>query len=255
MTTDPASPLPSDDVVPEHTPADAASTALVAAARGGDRRALERLWESHRRYVVAVLLAHKPARADVDDLLQEVASTMCSKLGQLQEDASILGWLRVVAVNVARLAGRRAELVGRHLPPAADHAARAAGPDAGNPADGVAGRDESGGILALAQSLPEDYREPLLLRSLQDLSYRQIAAAMNLPETTVETRIVRARRMLRDLVQQREQAAAARRAAAAGPPDFRAVAAVAAEPLAPAAPFRTSDPRVTEPRRRRIEGV
>ena len=48
-------------------------------------------------------------------------------------------------------------------------------------------------------SLPEEYAEPLLLRLVHDLPYARIAAILDLPETTVENRIVRGRRMLRTL--------------------------------------------------------
>jgi RNA polymerase sigma-70 factor (ECF subfamily) len=52
--------------------------------------------------------------------------------------------------------------------------------------------------MALAMNLDEGYREPLLLRCVQELSYREIGEILGLPETTVETRIARGRRMLRE---------------------------------------------------------
>ena len=53
--------------------------------------------------------------------------------------------------------------------------------------------------MTLAARLPEAYREPLLLRAVHGMRGRQIAEIMNLAEATVETRIARGRRMLRDL--------------------------------------------------------
>jgi DNA-directed RNA polymerase specialized sigma24 family protein len=47
-------------------------------------------------------------------------------------------------------------------------------------------------------TLPADYAEPLLLRLVHDLSYARIAEILDLPETTVENRIVRGRRLLRE---------------------------------------------------------
>lgn len=60
-------------------------------------------------------------------------------------------------------------------------------------------REEGRRLLELAMELPEGYREPLLLKTLRDLSYRQIGELVGLPETTVETRIARARKMLREM--------------------------------------------------------
>ncbi len=53
--------------------------------------------------------------------------------------------------------------------------------------------------MELSQQLAEGYREPLLLKAVQGLSYREIGRILGLPETTVETRIARARRQLREL--------------------------------------------------------
>lgn len=171
----------------------------MAAASRGDAEALRRLWESNRRWVAAVILAHKPRWADTDDLLQDVAATIVRKIGQVREEAAFRPWLRTVAINAARAAAR-----GQHHEPIAfSSAARGgdfelppAGPSAGPGADS---REEGRRLLELAARLPEGYREPLLLRCLHDMSYRQIGALVGLPETTIETRIARGRRMLREL--------------------------------------------------------
>ncbi|MFO0872393.1 MAG: RNA polymerase sigma factor [Phycisphaerales bacterium] len=180
---------------------------VLARARGGDRAALAALWEAHRRWVAVVLLAHKPAHVDLEDLMQEVAITMMTRLGDLRDDGGFRGWLRIVSINVARAAARSANV----------RRARRLGLDdahADEDEDGVASSalvdrhggaarqgDEGRRLLELSMQLPPDYREPLLLKSLQEMSYRQIATLLDLPETTVETRITRGRRMLRELAQ------------------------------------------------------
>lgn len=190
---------------------------LVDAAMAGDRAALRALWQQHRRWVAAVLIAHKPNSADVDDLLQEVVITLLAKIHTLSDPGSFVPWLRMIALNTARLAGRRFSASPKMTSLDAGHSAAGVaanhdGPgrvDAGpgirgersgrdQPDGQVAAREESRRLLSLAAELPEEYREPLLLRCVQDLSYRQIAAILGLPETTIETRIARARRMLRE---------------------------------------------------------
>ncbi len=59
--------------------------------------------------------------------------------------------------------------------------------------------------MDLASQLPDGYREPLLLKALHDLSYREIGEILDLPETTIETRIARGRRQLRELAAKREE--------------------------------------------------
>lgn len=177
---------------------------LVAAASRGDGEALRRLWEDNRRWVAAVILAHKPRWADADDLLQDVAATIVRKIGQVREEAAFRPWLRTVAINAARAAAR-----GQHHEPISFSAAvRGAASDvepavAARREPGAGGepdrREEGRRLLDLAAQLPEGYREPLLLRCLHDMSYRQIGLLVGLPETTIETRIARGRRMLREL--------------------------------------------------------
>ena len=53
-------------------------------------------------------------------------------------------------------------------------------------------------VLGSIQGLPALYREPFMLRHLEAWSYRQIAEHLEVPIKTVETRLVRARRLLRE---------------------------------------------------------
>lgn len=175
----------------------------VERAVAGDREALRRLWEVHRRWVAGVILAHMPASAELDDLLQEVAASLVGNIGRLTAPEHFVGWLRTVAINAARLQGRKVSsglgrlrlIRGDNGQDAMDGAVAArAGPGGAGSIIGEEGRR----LLALAQSLPEGYREPLLLRCVQGLSYQQIGEILGLPATTVETRIARGRRMLRE---------------------------------------------------------
>jgi RNA polymerase sigma-70 factor (ECF subfamily) len=169
---------------------------LFAAARGGDRAALERLWSRNRRWIAAVLLVHKPRAADLDDLLQEVAATLVARLGSVRDAEAFPGWLRTVAVNAARMSARSGS---RRRAAIERFAAMLQGRSA-DPGTGGTEASEAARILReRLASLPEEYAEPLLLRLVHDLPYARIAAILDLPETTVENRIVRGRRMLRAL--------------------------------------------------------
>jgi RNA polymerase sigma-70 factor (ECF subfamily) len=176
-----------------------------------DQEGLGRLWEQHRRWVAAILLAYKPRDVDVEDLLQEVAVAVVRHEHELRDGAAFRPWLRTIAINAAR-ASARSEKLRRH--------ARLTSTDSSGrettiePADESHGSDESEKreldaearrILELALELPDGYREPLLLKSLREMSYRQIGQTLGLPETTIETRIARGRKMLRELAAKRPQ--------------------------------------------------
>ncbi len=175
--------------------------ALVELALAGDRRALERLWEEHRRWVAAVLLAHKPREAELEDLLQEVAQMVVGKIDQVREAGAFVPWLRSVAISIARTKGRRATVRRRGwrtLTACFAASGRGEGHEAAAGGEPPASVARGRALLDLAADLAEGYREPLLMKCVQGMSYRQIGAAMGLPETTIETRIARARRMLRE---------------------------------------------------------
>jgi RNA polymerase sigma-70 factor (ECF subfamily) len=178
---------------------------VIASAITGDRDALRAVWAEHRRWVAAILLAHKPRQADLEDLLQAVALQLCRKIHEVRDPEAFRPWLRMVAINVARAEGRGTarkrqgflRLVGR----------TPAEPEAEPAPEQVERLREAERLIALARDLPEGYREPLLMRCLKGMSYREIGEAMDLPETTIETRIARGRRMLRELASSAEETA------------------------------------------------
>ncbi|MCR9246889.1 MAG: RNA polymerase sigma factor [bacterium] len=160
---------------------------LIAAAQRGDREAIGRLWVRFRRFVASVLLAHGDAR-ELDDLMQEVALRMTRGIGQLVDPSSVRPWLRTLARRVAIDRARRQLRVVRST----DELDELAWYDAGQP------RDDLDAVLTDLEHMAPTYREPLLLRAVEGLTQREIADALGLPETTVETRLARARRMLRE---------------------------------------------------------
>lgn len=169
---------------------------LVRDAIGGDEVALRELWNRHRRWVAAVLLAHMPRDAELDDLLQEVAVAVVAKVSGLREEAAFKPWLRAVAMSIAKTTARK-RTVRKHgwfkLVTFTGQRESERSHDNSSPA-----MQEGRGLMALAAELPDGYREPLLLKCVQDMSYKQIGDVMGLPDTTIETRIARARKMLRE---------------------------------------------------------
>ena len=59
-------------------------------------------------------------------------------------------------------------------------------------------------MMAVIEKLPVLYREPFVLRHLNGWSYREIADVLDMPVDSVETRLVRARRMLRNSLSRKQ---------------------------------------------------
>jgi RNA polymerase sigma-70 factor, ECF subfamily len=189
-----------------------------AKSGSGDARRvdIDAVWVAYRRWVATILLAHKPRWADVEDLLQEVACALVRRPPDSADDLAVKQWLRTVAINAARAAARGAW--GQRVVREGDvgggvgEAGEASGRGLLEDVDGASEqeremaaraerRTRAQQVVVLCEQLEDGYREPLLLKTVHGMSYREIGRVMNLPETTIETRIARARKQLRKLAE------------------------------------------------------
>jgi RNA polymerase sigma-70 factor (ECF subfamily) len=166
-------------------------THLVQAAIGGSAPAVEALWRGSRRWVAAILVARMARRAELEDLLQEVAIGFVRGLRRLEAPEAFPAWLATIARNVALDSLRRQR---RRAEPEPLDADGLVDPASTERPEQARARE----ALELIERLAPDYRDPLLLRCVRGLSQREIARILDLPETTIETRLARGRRLLRE---------------------------------------------------------
>jgi RNA polymerase sigma-70 factor, ECF subfamily len=91
-----------------------------------------------------------------------------------------------------------------HLPKAAERTSEVAemqveaiGGAGRSPEQSVVDEDERAVLRRLIDGLPEELRQPLVLSSVEEMTSREVAKAMGIPEGTVRTRVMRARTELR----------------------------------------------------------
>jgi RNA polymerase sigma-70 factor (ECF subfamily) len=103
-------------------------------------------------------------------------------------------WLAIVRnCCLARLASRKREAQQRHL-----SLVQATTPlETDDVEAGVEANQRQLAIAAELRALPEEFREALVLRELEDLSYREIADVLGVPIGTVMSRLARGRALLR----------------------------------------------------------
>ena len=82
----------------------------------------------------------------------------------------------------------------------AEALANTADPDQESPEEALIRRKDAEAIRAVIEELPEPFRETLVLRELEELSYKEIAALTATPIGTVMSRLARARQMLADML-------------------------------------------------------
>jgi len=135
-------------------------------------------------------LVRNPVQAD--DLVQDTVVRALEKAHLYESNTNLRGWLVTIMhnehVNAVRRSLRSAALVSDEELAELGHSATQEAPV------------ELSEIRGAVQRLPHDQREPLLLHWLHGLKYEEIAWQMNLPIGTVQSRISRARKALRAMI-------------------------------------------------------
>jgi RNA polymerase sigma-70 factor (ECF subfamily) len=102
---------------------------------------------------------------------------------------------RVALDHLPRVAERMLDVSEMEL--AAGGGAGRANRASGSPEQSAVDKDERALLRRLIDGLPEELRQPLVLSSVEEMTSREVAEAMGIPEGTVRTRVMRARTELR----------------------------------------------------------
>jgi RNA polymerase sigma-70 factor (ECF subfamily) len=175
-----------------------------------DERAFNALVKAYERRVFALVLRMIGNPSEAEDLAQEVFVQVFKAIGSFRRESKLSTWIYRIAINLCKNRGKylRARHVGEQDPLDAEPERAAPGNSRGSHAD-IARPDEmaSGKQLerivqhAIAELEPT-FRECLILRDVEDLSYEEIGEITGLPAGTVKSRIHRARAQLKDIVEQ-----------------------------------------------------
>lgn len=169
---------------------------VVDAVCKGDPYAFGELVRRHDRWVRGVIFGVLGDHDRLDDVAQQVWMAMWQRIGKLRDSARWRPWLYRIARNAAIDAGREATRR-RDRTQHADPALLDQSSD--RTLDGrLSGDEQHGKVLNAIRALPGLYREPFVLRHLNGWTYKEIAEVMGMPVDSVETRLVRARRLLRE---------------------------------------------------------
>jgi RNA polymerase sigma-70 factor, ECF subfamily len=168
--------------------------ALVRAAQQGDRAAFGILYSRYARMVHGILLS-RVSYADVDDLVQDVFLQALPRLASLREVSRFPGWLAAIARNRASDFHRRSkpadQLDDEPTESAQNHPATS--PRSHSCAEAQA-------ALQAILSLPDTYRETLILRLVEGMTGPEIAARTGLTHGSVRVNLHRGMQQLREIL-------------------------------------------------------
>lgn len=173
-------------------------SALVYAAQRHDKEALQQLLKRNWSWLKGLVYSIINNADEVDDVLQDICIRVISKIDTLHEPERFRPWLAVLA---KRQALRHRQQKARRPGPLKEEIARLQCDEkAGQQFEKVQQKEQCRQILDAVKSLPEKYRQVFMLAHAGDLTYANIAEILDIPITTVQIQLVRARRMIYDRV-------------------------------------------------------
>ncbi len=172
---------------------------LVRRTLSGDRASFEALIRRYMGAVYAVALREAPRQSDAEDVAQEAFVKAFNRLAELDDPAAFRGWIRRIAVNLARDVGRRRS---RRME-LSDHSGEPDSPNIDVPSDDPSishkfrmqeAREQ---VIAAIAGLPEDYAQVAAMKYIENLDYEEMADRLGLRREALRKRLHRANLMLR----------------------------------------------------------
>lgn len=152
-------------------------------------------------YAYAMTLTRN--RAEAEDLVQETYLRAMNAFGRLRPDSNLKSWLftilRNIRLNQVRDGLDRSSIVEIDEPAAAPK--QLEDKSAKDPLLLYLSKVKEADVRAAIQQLPDPYREVIILREFEELSYEEIAEVLSCPPGTVMSRLSRARDKLKDVLQ------------------------------------------------------
>jgi RNA polymerase sigma-70 factor (ECF subfamily) len=169
-------------------------SALVCSAQRGDKDAMQLLLTRNWSWLKGLVYSIVNNADQVDDVLQDICVKLIRKVDTLREPERFRPWLAVLARREAlRFRQKRAQRPNQLKQEIAE---LRTDERAQQIFENVEQKEQYKQISRAILSLPEKYQQVFMLEHSSDLTYGQIAEILDVPVTTVQIRLVRARRMI-----------------------------------------------------------
>ena len=154
----------------------------------------EALTHADALYRTALRVTRNPA--DADDLVQDTYLKAFRSSGRFERGSNLRAWLFTILMNTWR--NRRRDAVRDPVAVATEIVEQAEAPEAGagSPEARLLRETLAPALQAALDDLPDAFREAVWLRDVEEFTYAEIAAMLEIPLGTVMSRISRGRRQL-----------------------------------------------------------
>ena len=170
---------------------------LVARVLAGEQQAFAQLVEAYQGSVFNLTYRMLGNRGEAEDAAQEAFLRAYQHLARYDPSRSFKTWLLSIASNycIDRIRKRRLTWlsIDEPLPPHPALNSGAPDPEAATLLD-----EQQSAMQALLDELAPDYRAAVVLKYWYDMSYTEIAEALETTESAIKSRLYRARQMLAD---------------------------------------------------------
>jgi RNA polymerase sigma-70 factor (ECF subfamily) len=171
---------------------------IVERALTGDAEAFGEIVHRWERRIFALAYGMLGREEDARDATQETFLAAFRNLRGFRGEAKVSSWLHRIAVNQCITRQRRAKV--RKEAAIEDeedrNASNFSSPLELSPARMAEGRESIDAVRRAVNSLPLDLRQVVLMKEFEELTFREIAEALDLPLSTVKSRLYTAMRQL-----------------------------------------------------------
>ena len=179
---------------------------IVERALTGDAEAFGEIVRRWERRIFALTYGMLGREEDARDATQETFLAAFRNLRGFRGEAKVSSWLHRIAVNQCISRQRRSKV---RSEAALDdeqekHATSFAMPVSYSPARMAEGRQETIAVRRAINSLPVELRQVVVMKEFEELTFREIADALDLPLSTVKSRLYTALKQLQMRLQKFE---------------------------------------------------
>jgi RNA polymerase sigma-70 factor (ECF subfamily) len=180
---------------------------IVDGLRTLDSDVIDDFVDQYSRPLFGVILNYTKNPSDAEEILQDTLLKIIKKIETFREESDIWPWMRRIAINNGimwlrkhRTRNERTTQL-EELMPRFSRDGEFDSPVYGwtvDPEEVFLNSELAGELYEAVQSLPFEYRVPLVLKDIEGYSIKQISSLLGLKEPTTKTRIHRARLFVRE---------------------------------------------------------